>query len=48
MQGFDGSLSLGGELSDQTSVFNCVILAHCAPNSDTSLIDNDNALKKQS
>ena len=44
MQILDSALSFGSELSDQTTIFDGVILAHGATNCDSSVIYDDNTL----
>ncbi len=44
MKGLDGELRLGSELSDQTAILNCIVLAHGAPDGNTLGINHYDAL----
>jgi hypothetical protein len=44
VQGFDGTLGFGCELSDQGTVFNSIILTHSGADGDASGVYDDNTL----
>ena len=43
----DHGLGLGGELGDQTSVLDGIVLVHCALHSDALSVDNHDTLERR-